>query len=327
MQDVQSARNLWLCCPERLAAPQILRGSRTRNRAAARACLKRCGLRMPASHLRGHPAGSAFAKNTSTGPYAASSGAPALRRPPRARPRSLRPSPPISRVSAWAPSALRSATTTARACSARSDGRTLRPPRPTHRPGDPGPPSLGLAGRSAGVDRLAPSSGDCCATIVSAPTLLRRTRPSRFRRFAIGFAPMTSPTGQDIESVCSKCGTSWHIVVAMVGERIAKVECKQCHSIHKHRGAKAPRKAAGATSAKKATRAVVARSWVQADPSKPVRVYATDQSFVAGERVEHSKFGLGVVQRSPGPGRVEILFGEELKLLTQAKPSVRRFSS
>jgi DNA-directed RNA polymerase subunit M/transcription elongation factor TFIIS len=136
---------------------------------------------------------------------------------------------------------------------------------------------------------------------------------------------MTSATGTDIESVCTKCGTAWHVVVAKVGEKIAKVECKQCHSVHAHRAkTKAPKKAGG-SSKKKA--AVVAPAHVQADPNKPVRTYATTESFAPGERVDHSKFGQGVVQSSPGPGKIEILFGDQIKLLSQAKPSVRRFSS
>ena len=34
--------------------------------------------------------------------------------------------------------------------------------------------------------------------------------------------------GADVEALCGKCGDVWHVVVAKVGDRVAKVQCKQC---------------------------------------------------------------------------------------------------
>ena len=41
-------------------------------------------------------------------------------------------------------------------------------------------------------------------------------------------ARVSLPVGKDIESICGKCGDVWHVVVAKMGEQIAKVQCKQC---------------------------------------------------------------------------------------------------
>lgn len=46
--------------------------------------------------------------------------------------------------------------------------------------------------------------------------------------------------GADIESICRKCGDVWHVVVAKVGDQIAKVQCKQCNGLHRHKPPGAP---------------------------------------------------------------------------------------
>ena len=46
----------------------------------------------------------------------------------------------------------------------------------------------------------------------------------------------TPSVGSDIEDVCARCGENWHVVMAMVKEKIAKVVCKRCGSQHNYRG-------------------------------------------------------------------------------------------
>ena len=40
---------------------------------------------------------------------------------------------------------------------------------------------------------------------------------------------------KDIEAVCSKCGESWHVIVAVSDGKIAQVQCKSCGGYHKYR--------------------------------------------------------------------------------------------
>jgi len=54
---------------------------------------------------------------------------------------------------------------------------------------------------------------------------------------------------------------------------------------------------------------------VEADPSRPVRSYSIRDTYEAGDRIEHPKLGEGVVQAITGRGKIEVLFGEEKKLL------------
>src|SRR5665647_995831 len=46
---------------------------------------------------------------------------------------------------------------------------------------------------------------------------------------------MSAGVGADVESLCSKCGDVWHVVVAKDGDKIVKVQCKQCSGYHRYR--------------------------------------------------------------------------------------------
>lgn len=140
----------------------------------------------------------------------------------------------------------------------------------------------------------------------------------------------TPAVGEDIESLCGKCGTVWHVVMAKMGDKIAKVVCKRCNGQHLHRTEKGPEAAAesGGTVARTSTgRRSRARTPTPPapapipafDPSKPPRPYASTQSFATGERVTHPTFGSGVVTGSPGPGKVEIAFPIGRRVLASAK--------
>src|SRR6202012_6152712 len=56
-----------------------------------------------------------------------------------------------------------------------------------------------------------------------------------YHRLGYYAPPMSAAVGADIEALCSKCGDVWHVVVAKVGDKIAKVHCKQCNGDHRYR--------------------------------------------------------------------------------------------
>src|SRR4051812_21414649 len=138
----------------------------------------------------------------------------------------------------------------------------------------------------------------------------------------------TPAVGQDIEALCGKCGTVWHVVMAKVGERIAKVVCKRCGGHHLYRtehgtadSAKEDRSAAGGGRRTFKSRAAepAPLPLPAFDPNKPPRPYAPVHVFAAGDRVAHPTFGTGVVAGSPGPGKVEIAFPGGRRVLACAK--------
>src|SRR5579862_5841434 len=135
---------------------------------------------------------------------------------------------------------------------------------------------------------------------------------------------MSAAVGADIESLCSKCGDVWHVVVAKVGEEVVKVQCKQCGGYHRHRSVN------GAPAVKKERTARVSRPprpvverfetpQVAADLTKPTRQYSPREKFVVGDRVEHPSFGAGVVEACPEPGKMTVFFPSGRKVLVHEK--------
>jgi len=152
----------------------------------------------------------------------------------------------------------------------------------------------------------------------------------------IGKAGIGTNVGNDVESICGKCGDVWHVVVAKVGERIVKVQCKQCGAVHRHRppvkeaAVKTPRAAAATRTpaapgekAPRAKRASTAKAppgpRVTADPNRPVRKYRPIETFKIGDAIDHPTFGRGVVESLPEHGKIEIWFSGERKVLVHAR--------
>lgn len=115
------------------------------------------------------------------------------------------------------------------------------------------------------------------------------------------------------------------MVVAKVGEQIAKVQCKECGAYHRYRSGheKAPAKArATGTARPRVTRAPVERfekPAVAADLSRAVRPYSALERYAVGDRIDHSVFGQGVVEASPEPGKVTVFFAVGRKVLVQSR--------
>jgi len=137
----------------------------------------------------------------------------------------------------------------------------------------------------------------------------------------------TAGVGQDIEDICTRCGDTWHVVVAKVGERVIKVVCKLCGSQHNYRGENAGAPAGSTSSSWGASRRRRTTKRAAAtpppaptfDPSKPPRAYSPQGSYALGERIVHPSFGTGVVAGTPGPGKVDVVFPAGNRTLACAK--------
>lgn len=133
--------------------------------------------------------------------------------------------------------------------------------------------------------------------------------------------------GQDIEDVCTRCGDTWHVVMAKVGERVIKVVCKLCGSQHNYRGeneaaaAKGSSSSWGASRRRRTTKRAVAAPAPPPtfDPAKAPRAYSAKEVYYAGERIVHPSFGTGVVAGTPGPGKVDVIFPTGARTLACAK--------
>ena len=69
-------------------------------------------------------------------------------------------------------------------------------------------------------------------------------------------------------------------------------------------------------SSKKSTPAVLL---VEADLDRPSRGYSIRDAYQPGDRIEHTKLGLGVVQELTGRDKIVVLFGSEKKLLVHGR--------
>lgn len=155
---------------------------------------------------------------------------------------------------------------------------------------------------------------------------------------------MEAKVGKDVESVCRKCGEVWHVIVSMdAGGVITKVQCKQCSGYHRYKppegedrvdarskkattrriavsnGAKSTR-ATSTTKKKKATRKASANEpLVEPDLSRPVRGYSMRDAYTPGDRIEHVKFGQGVVESVADGGKMNVFFEDGRKTLAHAR--------
>ena len=134
--------------------------------------------------------------------------------------------------------------------------------------------------------------------------------------------------GSTIESRCTRCREILnHTIVAMVGEKIVRVECNTCHGVHAYHPvkppvtpvrAKADRTKAAAPRATKADPEAAARAEWEAlrpglDPALAIP-YAMDRTYRVRDLLSHPHFGLGIVQLVL-PNKMEVLFQEGKKRL------------
>jgi len=137
--------------------------------------------------------------------------------------------------------------------------------------------------------------------------------------------------GKDIASVCGKCGDVWHVIVSVEGSKVTKVQCKQCSGYHRYKRSpsdtttpvatprrKVESKAGGK---RKVTRAATKSDSPQIEPNLelPVRDYSMRETYQTGERIEHPKFGQGVVESFPTPDKMNVFFEDGRKTLAQGR--------
>jgi hypothetical protein len=126
--------------------------------------------------------------------------------------------------------------------------------------------------------------------------------------------------GADIESYCGKCGTTWHVVIAMVDGRVAQVECTRCGKRHKPRAEATAAPRVHRRTGEASTRAARAnKPLVEPDVSTPVVPYTASGSYKPGQRVDHPAFGPGVVERVLAATKVQIFFATGSRVLAQRR--------
>ncbi len=144
---------------------------------------------------------------------------------------------------------------------------------------------------------------------------------------------MAFEVGADVEALCNTCGDVWHVVVAKVGEKITKVECKQCGKQHRFKptgdapSANLKPVRTPATPRVRTTPSVATTSSgsssasapsIILDPRKPTRPYKISERFSEGEQIQHPKFGPGVVC-AVEENKIRVNFSEGTKVLLHGR--------
>jgi len=127
----------------------------------------------------------------------------------------------------------------------------------------------------------------------------------------------TLSAGDPIEARCTKCRKNTnHIVVAMVEETPAKVQCNTCSREHKYRPPTVPKKPAvrKTVQPKEAER----NEWELLRPGMNIAKatdYSMTESYKLNALINHPVFGIGLVQRLAGSQKIEVLFQDGKKLM------------
>ncbi|MDW7644403.1 MAG: hypothetical protein SCI25_05125 [Desulfuromonadales bacterium] len=135
--------------------------------------------------------------------------------------------------------------------------------------------------------------------------------------------------GDLVDSQCTKCRmVTNHTVVAMVGDKVVRVQCNTCGGMHNYREAAPKKTAKPRTTTTKADavprqprqRAATADLifWEERcgeDATGSAKTYAMDGAYRADDLVSHPVFGIGIVTAVTPPNKVEILFRDGRKLL------------
>ncbi len=120
--------------------------------------------------------------------------------------------------------------------------------------------------------------------------------------------------GGDIEAFCGRCKDMREHVIAALNDatgEIKRVQCRTCQSNHLYREKKTAtrttRTRVGGTTSRKSVAELESAAG-------PARAYSMQDRFKVGDRIEHPKFGLGLVVEERS-GKIDVKFGRELKTL------------
>jgi hypothetical protein len=140
--------------------------------------------------------------------------------------------------------------------------------------------------------------------------------------------------GDIIEARCTKCREVLnHRIVAMVEEKVVRVECNTCKGLHNYHAppvaktAKAPRTAAVPKTrttpavprtSKKDPVEIEREEWASLQPTfDPDKAHLYDMTgrYKVKHLIQHPTFGLGIVRTVIVPNKMQVLFQDGIKLL------------
>lgn len=133
---------------------------------------------------------------------------------------------------------------------------------------------------------------------------------------------------QETLAYCTSCKMDLnHVVVAMKGDRIAKVQCLTCKKEHTFKApkgitepsaAKPKKRGKSAAAAAEAAGNPIELEWeklMNQHRDAPLKTYSMKGQFGLGDKLSHPQFGEGIVGRLIYPNKLEVIFRTDLKVL------------
>lgn len=130
--------------------------------------------------------------------------------------------------------------------------------------------------------------------------------------------------GGEIDAFCNKDKMQLaHTILAMVGEKVARVQCNTCKSEHAYRGkapvARKPRSTPESKAAAAAAKITVTfDQLMSAKDMGQAKKYSARETFSKDDLIDHPTFGFGIVQEAR-TDKVTVLFKMEEKTLVHAR--------
>ncbi len=133
------------------------------------------------------------------------------------------------------------------------------------------------------------------------------------------------PVAKSFYMFCKKCDADrYHMVLAHTNATTAKTECEICKSKKSY---SLPKKTSstrkpGSTNSTKTSRAKSHtgeyENRIQNQQAKEAIPYSTKTTFIEKQKIQHSKFGIGFVQKA-AIDRIDVIFSDEVKVLIHSK--------
>lgn len=126
--------------------------------------------------------------------------------------------------------------------------------------------------------------------------------------------------GKDIDSFCGRCKlTLSHTILAMLGSKVARVQCNTCGAQHAYRTSTG--QAWGGSSPVRESPKKVVISFEEQLAAKNLdtaRRYSPKETYAAGDLLQHPNFGFGIV-RTVRQDKVDVAFKAFEKTLVHAR--------
>lgn len=121
--------------------------------------------------------------------------------------------------------------------------------------------------------------------------------------------------GGEVASVCMRCKKATvHIIISMVGDRIARAQCRTCGGMHRYRDPEAPLKPPRKRFGKASPEEVWGKMMNLVTPHKKIP-YTFSGHFKVNDLIDHTTFGLGVVTQLLSGDKIQVIFKDGEKIL------------